>query len=139
MTYLELAVGQIAVLDTAEMNTWASERPVSNAVIFNSDTGSFWYWDGDAGELVELGAPAIKYIDIDAPSSGNTFTIPALVDATIKRVFRNGIGIRINPTQADGFVMLDSTTGQLKLGTNDAFYGEWLSIEYFGPNTYTPV
>jgi hypothetical protein len=124
----------VAIGDNDGQTEWEGFEPVDRSVFVNIEAGHIAVWDTTNGvaDTYTLGGVNSVY-DVTAPSSGNTYTVAALIGANVKGVDRGGIGIRlVSGTPSDGEISFNNTTGVFTLGSNDAFGGEWLRIWYSG-------
>jgi hypothetical protein len=124
----------ITIGDNTGQSTWEGEEPIDRSVYINIEKGAIAIWDTTNGVADEYLFGGVNYVyDVTAPSSGNTVTIAALIEARVTAVDRGGIGIKlVTGTAANGEISFNTNTGVFTLGPDDAFGSEWLRIWYAG-------
>jgi hypothetical protein len=124
----------VAIGDNSGQTEWEGFEPIDRSVFVNIEAGHIAVWDTTNGvsDIYTFGGVNSVY-DITAPASGNTYTVAALINANVRAVDRNGIGVKlVSGSPANGEIAFDSSTGEFELGPDDAFGSEWLRIWYNG-------
>ena len=113
---------RLPVLTTAEQATWATDEPADRSCILNSDTGSIWYWDGDAGVAIEipLGNENKTYTKYGRAYSGADYVNTDLIGGTVTLFLMDGLPryeVVSGPDAGSEFTF-DSVTGTIDIGTD---------------------
>ncbi len=129
---------KLAVLNQTETDAWAASNPLDEDIIYNSDTKTFWTYDGTAGAAQDLGAPVTTWReDYTAPTGTSYMTIPSTIGHKVllfmlsgNQAYRVVSGPATDPIE----IYHNIFTGvfELYIGATPAvqFNGEWVTVIY---------
>ncbi len=139
-----LGATKLAILDSTEAAAWAASKPLDEDLILNSTTKTWQYYDGTAGDVVDVGAPVSTWkYDTIAPTGTSYFTNTDTIGKTILLFMLDGQAFWVvnAPATRPDQIYHDFFTGvfELYIAVTPAiqFNGEWLHIIY--NNEYPPV